>query len=274
MAEPVPLVRVQALRHVYRRSGQRVVALDGVNFSLAAGSILALVGASGSGKSTLGRCLAGLEKPSGGTIELAGEAVAVGGGGRRTRWRRRRVQLVHQEPAAALNPRFTAAEAVAEPLIVARQGLRTRAGLDREVRRAEQQLVRERLAEVGLDAAMGARRVGALSGGQRRRLVLARALAAAPRLLVLDEVLAGLDLGLQAQMVNLLLSLKARHGLTFLFISHDLRLAAYLAEEVAVLDGGRLVEHASAAALLSRPLHPASRALVDAMLPALPGAPP
>jgi len=231
-----PFLRVQDLTVVYRRGSilggrSAVRALDAVSLEVAAGSILAVVGESGGGKSTLARCLALLEEPTAGEVFVDGRPVSeLDARGRREL--RPRLQLLFQDPASALNPRFTVADSVAEPLVVRRWG-------DRVRRRAR---ALELMDEVGLEASLAERGPLALSGGQKQRLVLARALAAEPRALLLDEALTGLDLSLQAQVVNLLLRLRERHGLTYVLVTHDLRLAAHLADRVAVLDRGRLTE--------------------------------
>lgn len=165
---------------------------------------------------------------------------------------RPRLQLIFQDPNAALNPRFTTSTVVAEPLWIRRWGNRQ----DRHQRALEL------MAEVGLGAELATRSTRQLSGGQRQRLTIARALAADPRMLIFDEGLASLDLSLRAQVTNLLLDLQARRGLTYLLISHDLRAVAHLAEEIAVLDSGRIVERASPHTLLTRPQHPTTRDLV------------
>lgn len=253
-----PLVVVRDLTRIYRRAGGArglsITALDGVSLTIPAGSIFALVGESGGGKSTLARCLALLEGPDAGEIVFAGRSHA--SLSRRERHRvRRRIQLIFQDPAAAINPRFSAMEAVAEPLLIQRWA-------DRRGRRHR---ALELLAEVGLGEELAERLALELSGGQRQRVAVARALAAGPRLLILDEGLASLDLSIQAQMVNLLLKLRTRYALTYLVISHDLRLVGHLADEVAVMHQGRIVEHAAPRDLLHRPQHPATRALVRAM---------
>ncbi len=257
-----PLLCVTGLTKVYHRassSGRRqaVTALDRVDLAIPAGSTLALVGRSAAGKSTLARCVALLERPSAGEIQIDG--VAVSKLDRRQRAALRpRVQMIFQDPAAALNPRLPAVEAVAEPL-------RIRRWADRRARRRR---ALEWMAEVGLASELAARSSLELSGGQRQRLVIARALAAEPRLLILDEGLASLDLSLKARVVNLLVDLQARFDLSYLLISHDLRTAAHLADRVAVLDHGRIVERATPRELLRRPRHAATRALVGALPPA------
>jgi ABC-type glutathione transport system ATPase component len=261
MGDNGPLVRVRNLSRTYvRRRGPRasrvVEALAGVDLDVPRGSIVALVGQSGSGKSTLARCLARLEEPSGGQIWIDGEdALALPAP--RLRALRERVQLIVQDSAGALSPRLTAAEIVAEPLDILRRGAR-----DERRRRA-----RELMESVGLSADVAGRRPLALSGGQRQRLALARALAVGPELLVLDEPFAGLDASIQAQVVALLLDLRRERGLTYVLVSHDLGLMSALADEVAILLEGRIVEHGPAAALFTDARHPHTRALVAAVAP-------
>jgi ABC-type glutathione transport system ATPase component len=262
-----PLVKVEQLvkRYVgrgilHRREG--VAALDGVSLSISAGTTLAVVGESGSGKSTLALCLACLERPTSGSIELEGCDVATLSEAR-LRAVRPMIQLVFQEPGASLNPRFTAQEIIAEPLVI--QGKFSRR--ERAVR------VRELLERVGLSGEMVGRRPSELSGGQRQRLAIARALALAPKLLILDEALSALDCSVQAQIANLLTDLQASLGLTYLFITHDFAMAAHVADEVVVLAGGRIVEHGMAKKVLRSPQHPATQALAAAVprLAAIPG---
>ena len=250
------LIRVEGLSKTYHRrlangTRQPVVALDGVNLELARGTTMALVGSSGGGKSTLARCLALLEEFDAGEIVIDWHPVSGCSPEQRARLRPW-IQLMFQDPAAALNPRFTAVEAVAEPLRIQRQGSR----------QSQHQRARELMREVGLADELAGRSTRQLSGGQRQRLTLARALAANPQVLILDEGLAALDLSLRAQITNLLLDLQARHGLTYLLISHDLRVVAHLADEIAVLDGGRIVEQAPPHLLLADPQHAATQNLV------------
>lgn len=212
------------------KRGKEVLALNGVCLSIRAGSTLALIGASGSGKSTLARCLACLEEPDSGEIWFAEKNLAGLSRGDLAPFRRQ-IQLIFQEPAASLNPRFTSIDIVSEPLLVARQ--------ETKERRREHAL--ELMELVGLPLHLGDRLPSDLSGGQRRRLAVARALALEPRLLILDETLTGLDLSTQAQISNLLLELQRVRSLTYLLISHDFGLVTHLADAVAVLDGGRIV---------------------------------
>jgi len=250
-----PLLRVRGLtkRYARRRGAEPVEALRGVDLTIARGGALALVGQSGSGKSTLARCLARLEEPSAGEVWFEGvDLLALRG--RSLRPFRARLQLVLQDSAAALDPRLTAADIVCEPLEVAGRGGR------RERRRRALELMES----VGIPSAWSARRPRELSGGQRQRLALARALALEPRLLILDEAFTGLDASVQAQIACLLEDLRARHGLTFLYISHDLALVAALADEAAILYEGRIVEQGTPFRLFAEARHPHTRALAAA----------
>jgi peptide/nickel transport system ATP-binding protein len=263
MAAEPPLVRVEGLTQAYvRRAAVRgrstVEALAGVDLAIERGALIALVGASGSGKSTLARCIALLEEPAGGRIWLEGVDVSsLDSAGRRAY--RERVQLVFQDAASALSPRLTAVEIVAEPLAILRRG-------DRRTRRRR---ALELMEMVGLVAGLAERRPLDLSGGQRQRLALARALAVEPRLLILDEAFTGLDASIQAQIASMVEDLRRERGLTCLCISHDLALMSVIADEVAILFEGRVVERAPAARLFARPEHPHTRALVAAV-PSLP----
>jgi peptide/nickel transport system ATP-binding protein/oligopeptide transport system ATP-binding protein len=257
------LVRVEGLSKSYveRRwlSRERFVvcALDKVDLTIHRGRTLALVGESASGKSTLGRCLARLEEADSGHIWFEGKDLRALNG-EELYAARRQIQLVFQDPAAALNPRLTATEIVSEPLVVQQMG-------DRRERRERALALMER---VGLRRQWASRSPGEFSGGQRQRLAIARALALEPALLILDEALSALDLSIQAQMVNLLLELQASRGLAYLYITHDLSLIGHLADEVAVIERGKIVERATPQELVRFPRHAHSQALVAA-IPAL-----
>jgi len=261
MSAAPPLLAARGLSKRFRRGsalldeGREVVALDRVDLEISRGTILGIAGASGSGKTTLGRCLALLEEPDGGELYLEGRDLL----GLPSRERRRlgpRIQLLSQDPATALSPRLTALEAVAEPLLFA---------TPRHDRRRRRELALERMAEVGLGPELAKRPTRRLSGGQKRRLVLARALAAGPEVLIVDEGLSNLDLSIQARMANLLLDLRERHALSCAIVSHDLRLLAQLCDEVAVMAAGRIVERARPRELIAHPRHPAARELVEAL---------
>ena len=237
----------------FRGPEKQVTALDDVSLSVAPGSTSAVVGASGSGKSTLAFCLACLERPTSGRIWFHGRDVA---GLRENELRqiRPQIQLVFQDPAVSLNPRFMAEEIIAEPLMIQRR-------FEPRERRARASLLLER---VGLRREMARRRPAEFSGGQRQRLAIARALALEPKLLILDEALSALDCSVQAQIANLLLDLQSSFGLTYLFVTHDLAMAAHLAQEVAVMENGRIVEHGPATNVLRRPQHATTQALLAA----------
>jgi ABC-type glutathione transport system ATPase component len=237
-----PLLTVRALSKTFRLA--RRPAITGIHFSLDRGRTLGLVGPSGSGKSTLAQCLAMFEEPDSGEILFEGRNLV--GLNRREKARvRPAIQIVLQQPAAALNPRFTAGEIVAEPLLIGR--------------RATPAACRSRAAEAmemaGLPPAAAARLALSFSGGERQRLAIARALVLEPKLLILDESFSGLDLSVRAQILNLLAEAQHRFGTAYILISHDLRLVARCAGEIAVMDGGTFVEHAAAAELMAHPRH-------------------
>jgi ABC-type glutathione transport system ATPase component len=255
-----PLLTVESLSMRYpprHLGGTRaaLTALDGVSFSVTAGTTLALVGASGSGKSTLALCLACLERPTAGKILLEGrELTALTES--QLRAVRPKIQLVFQDPSGSLNPRLRADEIVTEPYEV--RGRLTDAERNERARAL--------LERVGLSSRVGARTPSEFSGGQRQRLAIARAIALDPRVLVLDEALSALDASVQAQIANLLLELQQASGLTYVFITHDLAVAARLADEIAVLERGRIVENGAPCDVLRQPAHVATRALIEAAL--------
>jgi peptide/nickel transport system ATP-binding protein len=253
-----PLVRVEALVKRYppsrNSSGEHsAAAVDGVTLSIFAGKTLALVGESGSGKSTVANCLASMERPTSGRIWIDGIELT-GLGGRELRSVRTKIQLVFQDPAAAMSPRWTALQIVAEPLVIQDQ-----------IARSEQfDRARTLLERVGLSAATGSRRLAEFSGGQRQRLAIARALALEPKILILDEAFSALDCSVQAQMVNLLVELQSSIGITCLFITHDLAMAALIADHIAVLERGRIVESGDARNVVLHPVQDCTRALLAA----------
>lgn len=225
-------------------------AVENVSFEVAPGEALALVGESGSGKSTLGNVVAGLREPTQGTVLFEGRAPDAAS--------RRAIQVVFQDPYGALDPRMPVSEIIAEPLRIQRIGT----AADRRARAAE--LVEQ----VGLPRDALNRYPHEFSGGQRQRIAIARALAPGPRLIVADEPLSALDVSIQSQVLNLMRDLQTRQGgqgLAYLFISHDLAVVHHLADRVAVLYLGRLVEVAARDALFARPAHPYTQALLDAV---------
>ncbi len=247
-------------RHYHARSlgwfGRRrtLRAVDGVSFAIARGRTLGLVGESGCGKSTLAKLVLGMIEPSAGTVTFDGRVMT---GIDRAEWRRlrRRMQMVFQDPLGALDRRVTIGRQVAEPLDIHRIG--------------EAAGRRERAAAimdaVGLGEHFYDRYPHELSGGQRQRAVIARALVTEPELLVCDEPVSALDVSVQAQVVNLLAGLQRRLALTYLFVSHDLKVVHHVSHDIAVMYLGRIVERAGRDTLFRRPAHPYTRALIAAI---------
>jgi oligopeptide transport system ATP-binding protein len=255
-----PLMRIANLskQYVQRRPLTRmpfkVCAFEDVNLTIHRDTTLAIVGESGAGKSTLAKCLALLERPTAGEIWFEGKNLLELG--RNALFPvHRQIQLIFQDSTSALNPRLTAEEIIAEPLAIQRIGTknsgRARAG--------------ELMEKVGLPARSGDRRPLEFSGGQRQRLAIARALALEPKLLILDEALSSLDLLNQQMILKLLADLRVAHSLTYVHISHDLRLVSEFADEVAVMSERHIVEQKPAAELFARPEHPDTKALLAAM---------
>ncbi len=254
-----PLLKVENLVKCYaRRSlvgrGEELLALNGVSFTVFPGTTLAVVGESGSGKSTLASCLACLESPTAGNIWFEGKDI-VKVEERVRRQLRPQIQLIFQDPASSLNPRWSVLEILLEPLILRRKFTRE------EMKQCASSL----LERVGLSPDFVERPPTELSGGQRQRLAIARALALQPKLLILDEALSALDCSVQAQIANLLRELQSYLGMTYLFVTHDLAMAVYLADEIAVMSRGRIVELGSAEQILDQPQHETTRQLLRAL---------
>jgi oligopeptide/dipeptide ABC transporter ATP-binding protein len=237
-----------------RDSKGSVHAVNGVNLAVKAGTTLGIVGESGCGKSTLARLLLRLIEPSGGDVFFEGESILTMDR-RRLRDLRRHIQIVHQDPYASLNPRMSVQSIIAEPLEI--HGIGTA-----QSRRAR---VTELLSSVGLDPEASAKYPHEFSGGQRQRICIARAIALEPRLLILDEPVSALDVSIQSQVLNLLMDLKKRLGLTYVFISHDLSVVKHISDDVAVMYLGRVVEQGPADVVLQLPLHPYTQALISAV---------
>ncbi len=238
-----------------------VRAVGGVSFDVQAGEILGLIGESGCGKTTLGRTILGLQQESAGQIRLHGQMVS-GLTPRAARRARAGVQYVHQDPGAALDPWWNIGRTLEEGLVI--QG-----GDSKAARRSKVDAV---LHAVGLDPAAWPRYPHEFSGGQLRRVGLARILVLDPQVVVLDEPTSGLDMSVQATVLNLLLDLRRRLGLTYLFISHDLSVVQRLCDRVAIMYLGRIVELAPAADIFARPRHPYTAALLAAAPRLEPGA--
>jgi peptide/nickel transport system ATP-binding protein len=237
-----------------RKSFRGLAALEGVDLQIFRGETLALAGASGSGKTTLARCILRLIKPDAGKIRFAGEEITALRGARLRRLRPR-VQMVFQDPMAALNPRATVARIVGDPLRIHKLVPRRERG----------GLVAEILARVHLRAELANRRPHELSGGQRQRVGIARAIASKPDLIVLDEPVSSLDVSVRARILNLLLELQEQSGVAYLFVSHDLAVVRAVANRVAIMAEGRVVETGSPGDILHAPRAQATRDLVAAV---------
>ena len=235
--------------------GRQLTALDGVSLEIRDGETLGLVGESGCGKSTLGRAILQLIRPAAGRVTLLGQELTQLKG-EALRAMRKHMQVVFQDPRGSLDPRMKVRQIVEEPLKVHRLA-------DRAERR---QRAREMLAEVGIDQSLELRFPGQLSGGMQQRVGIARALITGPRLVVCDEPVSSLDVSIQAQVLNLLQRLKARFGVAYLFIAHNLAVVRYLSDRVAVMYLGQIVEIAPTDRLYARPLHPYTRALIASVL--------
>jgi oligopeptide transport system ATP-binding protein len=254
MLELRDVVRAFPVRDALGRSKGAVRAVDGVSLSVPRGSVLAIVGESGCGKSTLGRLALRLIEPDSGAILFEGEDLRSLSASA-LRARRRDMQLIFQDPFASLDPRMTVEQAVAEPLRL--HGVVPRAG--------ERDRVAELLSRVGLRPELARRWPHEFSGGQRQRIAIARALASGPKLIVGDEPVSALDVSVQAQVINLLQDLIRELGLTFVLISHDLGVVRHIADRVAVMYLGRIVEEGPTAEVFSNPKHPYTRALLAAV---------
>jgi len=262
----MPLVEVRRLVKEFPARGgwlsgrPPVRAVDDVSFAIEAGETFGLVGESGCGKTTTGRCLLRLVEPTSGEILFGGTDV-LALSGRELRKARRNFQIVFQDPYSSLNPRMRAGAIVEEPLAIHKIG----SPGERKAR------VGELFELVGLDPADAAKYPHEFSGGQRQRIGVARALALEPSFIVADEPVSALDVSIQAQVVNLLLDLQKRLGLTYLFIAHDLRLVRQICNRTAVMYRGRLIEVAAADRIFTAPAHPYTKALLSAIPHLKPG---
>ncbi|HTR16747.1 MAG TPA: oligopeptide/dipeptide ABC transporter ATP-binding protein [Acetobacteraceae bacterium] len=251
-----PFLHANALTKSFRLKGGGLLrAVRGVSFTQQRGETLGVVGESGSGKSTLGRMLLHLTPPDAGAVTVDG-AVLGQLSAAALRRKRRMMQMVFQDPLASLDPRMRVGDLIAEPLVIHRLG-------DRAERARR---VGDLLAMVGLPEEARRRFPHEFSGGQRQRIAIARALAPGPALIVADEPVSALDVSIQAQILNLLLEVRQRLALTYVFISHDLAVVRHVSDRVAVMYLGEIVEHADADAFFAGPAHPYARMLLASVL--------
>jgi peptide/nickel transport system ATP-binding protein/oligopeptide transport system ATP-binding protein len=246
LLEVTNLVKGYANRH-----GQAVRAINDVSFTLASGEVLGVVGESGCGKTTLGRAVLRLVEPDSGAVRFQGRDLLQLSRAEMKR-ARRDLQIVFQDPFGSLNPRHKVSTIDGEPIVVHGDGLTK----DR---------VAEMLSLVGLPADAGERYPHEFSGGQRQRIAIARALALHPKLLVADEPVSALDVSIQSQIINLIADLRARFGLSMIFISHDLSVIRHVSDRIAVMYAGKIVETGSAAEVFERPQHDYTRTLLAAI---------
>ncbi|MFI5914049.1 ATP-binding cassette domain-containing protein [Dactylosporangium sp. NPDC051541] len=246
---PEHAVAVRDLTVAYRKR----VAVDAVSFAIEPGRTLGLAGESGSGKSSVARAIMRVVDPAGGSVRIGGQEVTkLNGGALRTF--RRHMQMVFQDPYDSLNPRLTVGENVTEALVAA--------GVPRPDHTIR---VRELFGRVGLPAGFTGRYPHQLSGGQRQRVSIARALAVRPQVLVCDEAVSALDVSVRAQILNLLKDLQEADGLAYLFISHDMSTLRFMADDIAIMQGGRIVETGPSASVFAAPSHQYTRSLIAAV---------
>ena len=255
---PTPLLAARNIQKNFKIKDDRgpvqtLKAVDGVSLDIAPGEVVGVVGESGCGKSTLGKTILRMYEPDGGTLTWKGEDMTAVSGAE-LKVIRKDIQMIFQDPYSSLNPRKKVKDIINQPLRVHAQGDK-----DEITRRTE-----EVMREVGINPVYGRRYPHQFSGGQRQRIGIARALALEPEFVVCDEAVSALDVSIQAQILNLLLDLKDRHGFANLFISHDLSVVEFISERILVMYLGRIVEKAPKTELMAEPLHPYTRALLAA----------
>lgn len=243
-----------AKEFVVKGKKNKIKAVDGVSFSLKAGETLGIVGESGSGKSTLGRLVLRLLEPTAGEITFDGQKIS-DLKPKKLRSARRQMQMIFQDPFASLDPRMTVEDLIREPLDIHKIG--------NDSERAE--LVKNIISQVGLTADALTRFPHEFSGGQRQRISIARAIITRPKLIIADEPVSALDVSIQSQILNLMLDLRREMNLTYIFISHDLSVIQHIADKVAVMYLGKIVEYAPVEEIFTRPQHPYTKALISAV---------
>lgn len=254
-----PLLSVRDLKihfNVPDKNGGTAVlkAVDGLSLDILPGKTVALVGESGCGKSTTGYGILGLEKITGGSVHYNGQDMQSMSSSERQSLIAREMQIVFQDPAAALNPKMTIGESIMEPLRIHKMPADQR-----------RQRLTELMEMVGLTTAQTDRFPNEISGGQRQRVVIARALALSPKLIVCDEPVSALDVSIRSQILNILLELQEKLGLSYLFISHDLSVVRHIADEITVMYLGRVMERGTTDAIFESPAHPYTQALLSAI---------
>jgi oligopeptide/dipeptide ABC transporter ATP-binding protein len=261
MIEKTPLLKINNLKKYFRvtaglipRPLGEIKAVDGVSLEIMEGEVLGLVGESGCGKSTLGKAILRLEEPTGGDISFQGDDV-LAMNKRELRTLRGKIQIVFQDPDSSLDPRMTVGDSIGEALIV--HGVSDASERGQRVARL--------MEKVGLEAEFAERYPHEFSGGQRQRIGIARALAMNPRLIIADEPVSALDVSVQAQILNLMMDIQDDDGLSYMFVSHDLAIVKYIADRVAVMYMGKIVELADKAELFRNPMHPYTEALLSAV---------
>ena len=248
------LLDVQHLKKYFNVAGGQLHAVDDVSFTLERGKTLGIVGESGCGKSTTGRAILRLIEPTSGSVYFEGQDISKLNK-EEMRKLRKDIQIIFQDPFSSLNPRQTVSQTIEEPLKI--HGMKNKA--ERQAR------VRELMETVGLAERLANAYPHELDGGRRQRIGIARALAMNPKFIVCDEPVSALDVSIQAQILNLMKDIQKKHGITYIFITHDLSVVNHFSDDIAVMYLGRMVEKAPAEALFDEPLHPYTKALLSAI---------